>query len=276
MKYRLPFLFLTIILVFSLVAPSLGFAAEENTYIGSISQPEDASGYVSTLDISSDNQYLASGHSSSKFVYIWTMKNRQLYKKINVTGSSGIEKVVFSPDGTILATINKNYTNDDPDQKSIISLWDVQTGVLILQLKGHSGKVKDISFSPDGHTLASVSDDNKLKLWDTLSGEEKRTIDVPGASAVSFHPTNGQIAVAAEPNYQDRTVHILDSMTANHIQSLPIKSFSYITRLEYSKDGRRLALSINNLNTKTPLIFNVAEEYKLQDQLEFANAKLYQ
>ena len=39
------------------------------------------------------------------------------------------------------------------------------------RLEGHSGSVRSVSFSPDGKTLATGSDDNTVKLWD-LQGRE--------------------------------------------------------------------------------------------------------
>ncbi|MEO0685115.1 MAG: hypothetical protein AAFY76_08750 [Cyanobacteria bacterium J06649_11] len=56
----------------------------------------------------------------------------------------------------MLAT--SSYNND-------IKLWDLNTKQEIYTLKGHSGKVNSLVFSPDGKTLFSGSEDNTIKVW---------------------------------------------------------------------------------------------------------------
>ena len=48
--------------------------------------------------------------------------------------------------------------------------WGAQTGQEMLTLKGHSGTVNSVSFSPDGKRIVSGSYDNTLKVWDTQTG----------------------------------------------------------------------------------------------------------
>ena len=46
----------------------------------------------------------------------------------------------------------------------------------VLNLTGHKNTVACLAFSPDGKILASGSGDNTIKLWDTRSGKEIRTL----------------------------------------------------------------------------------------------------
>jgi WD40 repeat protein len=57
-----------------------------------------------------------------------------------------------------------------------IKLWNVENRVEIATLKGHSKEINSICYSPDGKTIASCSDDNTIKFWDSKNFKETNTI----------------------------------------------------------------------------------------------------
>jgi WD40 repeat protein len=46
-----------------------------------------------------------------------------------------------------------------------IKLWNSATGEEILTLAGHKNTVTSVTFSSDGKTLVSGSEDNTIKIW---------------------------------------------------------------------------------------------------------------
>ena len=58
---------------------------------------------------------------------------------------------------------------------------------MLLTLEGHSHGVTAVQFSPDGSKLASASDDEKVIVWDAITGAQQHTIDAKtSVSALEF------------------------------------------------------------------------------------------
>jgi WD40 repeat protein len=46
-----------------------------------------------------------------------------------------------------------------------VRLWEAATGQERAVLRGHTGAVYSVSWSPDGKSLASASWDNTVRMW---------------------------------------------------------------------------------------------------------------
>ncbi|HLA99608.1 MAG TPA: WD40 repeat domain-containing protein, partial [Anaerolineales bacterium] len=112
-------------------------------------------GAVNCLAFSPDGSLLASGHYDGS-IRIWDTAKGELIRTID-TGSV-VESLAFSPDGTLLAS-GGGY------QDNLLRLWDLQSGLLLHALAGHTHSVDSLAFSPNGQILASGSYDGAVRLW---------------------------------------------------------------------------------------------------------------
>jgi WD40 repeat protein len=76
-------------------------------------------------------------------------------------------------------------------------LWDLASGTVRHRMRGHTGSVTAVRFSPSGKIIASSSKDKTLRLWDTMTGQERAllTDSEQPFLAMRFHPS-GQILAA--------------------------------------------------------------------------------
>ena len=82
------------------------------------------------------------------------MESLSMCSLFKLTGnSSGIRKVVFSPNGEYLASGFDDGT---------IGVWRVSSGECIKTLTGHSHCVFSVAFLPNGEYLASGSSDKTI------------------------------------------------------------------------------------------------------------------
>src|SRR5262249_1795449 len=104
-------------------------------------------------------------------------------------------------------------------------------------LRGHTGVVYGVAFSPDNRYLASGSVDNTVKVWDAQTYQEVRTLrgHTEGVWSVAFSQ-GGLLATASA----DKTVKLWDAATGQVVRTFT-KLRGGLRRIALSPDGRRLA-----------------------------------
>ncbi|TMC85540.1 MAG: hypothetical protein E6J22_19930, partial [Chloroflexi bacterium] len=79
-----------------------------------------------------------------------------------------VDDVVFSPDGTNIASCGEDMT---------VRIWSTDSGALLATLYGHEGAVMGVDISPDGNYIASCSEDKTVRIWDIRTQQATRILE---------------------------------------------------------------------------------------------------
>ena len=132
-------------------------------------------------------------------------------KAPRMLGTIGCEKFAFHPTGNYLATAGAD---------GVARVWDTQTGKEVRTLRGHSGPVWGAVFLNDRMTLATVSFDASIRLWDLrrVARENKRDILCDAEFGPCFS-TDGRYIAYSNP--YAKQIRILDASDGRPLRSIP-------------------------------------------------------
>src|SRR6266481_3140998 len=170
----------------------------------------------------------------------------------------GATRLVFSPDGRLLAT--------SAFRSSTIKLWETATGRELRDLstggQNSTGISPVIAFSSDSRLLAAAAGNNSVKVWDVITGREVQTLSGPqtsfmaalGASFIEFSADGKKLVTVSE------AIHVWDTASWRELKTLDTTSLnaSGFTggdgAMALSPDGSQLARVETN-GSKTQIKF---------------------
>jgi WD40 repeat protein len=154
----------------------------------------------------------------------------QFYKQYDIGTRDYVRSVAISPDGRLVAC---GFLYEG------IKVWEVDSGVPLRSLRGHTASVNSIAFSPDSQWLVSGSRDRTIKLWDVYAGSEMRSLDAEDCGevrAVTFSPDGLWLASGST----DSIVRLWRVITGREVQ--PMEGHQGpVTSTVFSPDGRYIA-----------------------------------
>ncbi|KAH8078524.1 WD repeat-containing protein [Aureococcus anophagefferens] len=126
---------------------------------------------------SNDGKLLASG-SEDGTARVWDATTGDLVRVLEGHGKrTGFQQrggfgalvsaVAFSPDGASLATGCRD---------NLVRVFDLATGKIQLQLKGHTAYVSSVEFNVDGGRLVSGSYDETAVVWNAVTGKKRMAL----------------------------------------------------------------------------------------------------
>ena len=134
----------------------------------------------------------------------------------------GATRLVFSPDGRLLATATF--------RSSTIKLWETATGRELRNLSSgtHSGMGMSpfVAFSRDSRLVAAAAGDNSVKIWDVVSGRELQTLAgtqgslssaIAGVYFIAFTP-DGRVVTVSD------AIRVWDAATGQELRSISMET----------------------------------------------------
>ncbi|MCT7991821.1 WD40 repeat domain-containing protein [Laspinema olomoucense] len=183
--------------------------------------------WIWQVSFSPDSKSIATAGEDGTII-LWKLDNKQkqIINAHQDEKNAGVNSVVFSPTGEIIASSSWG---------KLAKIWTIE-GELITCLEGHDDAIHSITFSPDGKIIATASHDKTVKLW-TNEGKLIRTIKAhdAGVFRVRFSPDGQTIATAS----LDKSVKLWS------LEGKKLKTYNGhdndVLSLDFNPDGHSLA-----------------------------------
>jgi WD40 repeat protein len=127
----------------------------------SIQVPELGSTDIRWVAFSPDGRKLAAGGGDATGV--WNAQTGKLRRRL----PDSADVAAFLPDSRVLLLVAR----EDEGRSLQVKLWDLQTG----QIRRTLGGLPSAFLSPDGRTVASVSPNGTVDLWEVRTGTRRRS-----------------------------------------------------------------------------------------------------
>ncbi len=147
--------------------------------------------------------------------------------------------IAFRPDGAQMAILQKDPRN------STCRIVEAESGRVLRSIPLPNLPLVGVVWSPDGTTLATPSDDQKIYLWDAATGNRKATLEghTNAGLSVAFHPTGTLLA----SNGWERRLRLWDAALGRPVLSL--SGDHYYFHAGFSQDGRIVVSVEDRLTT---------------------------
>lgn len=159
---------------------------------------------VTALAFSEDTSLLASA-SWDKTIQVWTTSDCKRVSQL-VGHEREVTALAFAPARQRLASASFDGT---------CRIWEATAGSQIQCLIGQDQEITSIVYSPDGTVLAAASR-NFIRLWDTMTGQQRNFARVAEGIAELIFSPNGNLLLSIADRIQ--TVRIWDTNRGTELQ----------------------------------------------------------
>jgi WD40 repeat protein len=127
-----------------------------------------------------------------------------------------------------------------------VSIWNLDSGTLMVKLVGHSGEIKAVQFFHDDAYVLTVSDDQTMRIWETHSGQCLKTYHAEhpnsyGIKKIAMNHGETHAVTGSGVIHQNYFVcHLWDLDKGIHCQSFESIN-NFINRFGFSRDDKFFA-----------------------------------
>jgi WD40 repeat protein len=139
--------------------------------------------YVNAMAMTPDGHFLVSA-SDDNTLRLWRIATGACVRVLK-GHHYDVNTVALTPDGRL--AVSGSHDHD-------LRLWKLASGACLRTFQGHASAVKAVMVTPDGRfAVSEASDDKTLRLWDLASGKCLRTFE-GSASPMTFTPDGHLVA----------------------------------------------------------------------------------
>ena len=191
---------------------------------------EPLSGRVLDVTWSPDNTYLATT-STDQTVILWDAVTLQPAHSLDIV-TTHIKNLSWSTStGDLLLGMDGNE----------FGIWSAADGYQTFQLAGHQQPARDLSWSYDQQTLASLDDNGQVTLWDTATATSVDQLDMGVSQGdIAWSPTDDQLAISRDNDFDLWTT--LPPQLLNYWDLNPL----WVKSLTWSPDGTKIAAALED------------------------------
>ena len=180
---------------------------------------------INAVSLSHDEVFIATA-SSDMMVGLY---NSVRQKQIFLGGQKDpVMDVAFSPSDNVLASACFD---------GVVSLWNVEAGERIRQMKQHQKPVRCLKWSPDGDYLISGSHDRTCVIWSAVDGTRVRILPPITGWVKAIDWCGDLIAVGGA----SKNIMLFDVRQGKPVQTLETGSNSDINGISFHRSGTTLA-----------------------------------